>query len=63
MSTTEDRFGGNFMDLRVGLFMVDTVTAHVLSKGWSLLKWKRMTNFCSNCGQPLGMTEKKINIQ
>ena len=46
--------GGKFMDLRVGLFMVDSVTAHTLSRGWSLLQWKKTLNFCSKCGSPLG---------
>ena len=42
-----------FTDLRVGLFMVDSGTAHTLSKGWSLLMWNRKNNFCTNCGSKL----------
>ena len=43
-----------FTDLRAGLFLVDVSTAHTLSKGWSLLQWKKTLNFCSKCGSPLG---------
>lgn len=45
-----------FIDLRAGLFLVDISTAHTLSKGWSLLQWKKTLNFCSKCGGPLVKT-------
>jgi len=45
-----------FTDLRAGLFLVDVITAHTLSKGWSLLQWKKTLNFCSKCGSPLVKT-------
>jgi len=54
-SRLESRFEGRFTDLRVGLFMVDQLAAHTLTKGWSLLQWKRKTKFCSSCGKPLVM--------
>jgi len=46
----EAEIGGKFTDLRMGLFMVDSVTAHTLTRGWSLLQWKKTLNFCSKCG-------------
>ena len=42
-----------FIDLRVGLFMVDPDIAQTLSRGWSLLMWNRKHNFCSSCGSRL----------
>lgn len=53
LGSIETSLNGKFIDLRVGLFMVDSPIAHTLSKGWSLLKWKKSSNFCTNCGQPL----------
>ena len=42
-----------FIDLRVGLFMVDSDIAQTLSRGWSLLMWNRKHNFCTSCGSRL----------
>merc|ERR1740131_636996 len=52
-SELEGRHGARFTDLRAGLFMVDVATAHTLSRGWSLLQWKKTMNFCSKCGTSL----------
>jgi len=49
----ESEYKSRLTDLRVGLFLVDNPTAHTLSKGWSLLQWKKNSNFCSRCGNPL----------
>lgn len=46
----ESRTLASFTDLRVGLFLVNQEVAHTLSKGWSLLTWRRNTKFCSVCG-------------
>ena len=61
LDNVQDRAGeiefeqkAKFTDLRAGLFLVDISTAHTLSKGWSLLQWKKTLNFCSKCGSPLG---------
>jgi len=51
--TVEKVWGGRFTDLRMALFLVDTEVAHTLSKGWSLLTWRRSTKFCAKCGKPL----------
>jgi len=51
--TVEKVWGGRFTDLRMALFLVDTEVAHTLSKGWSLLTWRRSTKFCTKCGSPL----------
>jgi len=53
LKSVEVQHGGKFTDLRVGLFMVDSPTAHTLSRGWSLLQWKKTQNFCAKCGSPL----------
>ena len=42
-----------FVDLRVGLFMVDSDIAQTLSRGWSLLMWNRKHNYCTVCGSRL----------
>ena len=42
-----------FIDLRVGLFMVDSDIAQTLSRGWSLLMWNRKHNYCTSCGSRL----------
>jgi len=42
-----------FVDLRVGLFMVESDIAQTLSRGWSLLMWNKKHNFCSSCGSKL----------
>lgn len=42
-----------FINLRVGLFMVSSSTAHTLSRGWSLLMWNKKHNFCNSCGSKL----------
>jgi len=52
-SEIEEETGGRFTDLRVALFLVTGPCAHTLSKGWSLLNWRRKTLFCSVCGAPL----------
>eukprot|EP00088_Acartia_fossae_P055928 TRINITY_DN6503_c0_g1_i1.p1 TRINITY_DN6503_c0_g1~~TRINITY_DN6503_c0_g1_i1.p1 ORF type:complete len:341 (+),score=54.17 TRINITY_DN6503_c0_g1_i1:41-1063(+) len=52
----EHEHKSRFTDLRAGLFLVDTSTAHTLSKGWSLLQWKKTMNYCSKCGGKLVKT-------
>jgi len=54
--TVEKVWGGRFTDLRMALFLVDTEVAHTLSKGWSLLTWRRSTKFCAKCGSPLSVS-------
>jgi len=49
----ETATSSKFIDLRIGLFLVNSQTAHTLSKGWSLLRWNDTNNFCSKCGKPL----------
>lgn len=49
----EIRTGAMFTDLRVGLFLVNQVVAHQLSKGWSLLMWSKKNKFCPACGTPV----------
>jgi len=55
-SEIEEETGGRFTDLRTGLFLVTGLCAHTLSKGWSLLTWRRKNLFCSVCGAPLAIS-------
>lgn len=49
----EAETSSKFMDLRVGLFLVESDIAQTLSRGWSLLMWNRKHKYCTSCGSRL----------
>jgi NADH pyrophosphatase NudC (nudix superfamily) len=42
--------GATFSNMRKAIITVGWDTAHIVSQGWSLLRWHRKNSFCACCG-------------
>ena len=53
-ANVESSYGGSFVNMRIAMFFVDEDrwTKH-LCQAHSLLRWHRITKFCSSCGQTM----------